>query len=97
MNNLGMKIDKLQNLNSERGKLLNELGRSAALQNRFPGCFDNGKCKVVPSSTYPHEYPENFSITVKINNQVVKVSGSDEPETIRKICPDPTSHISSSS
>jgi len=91
VNNLEMKMNELRNLNNERGNLLNDLGRSAALQTRFPGCFDNGKCKVVLSSTHPHEYPENCTLKVAVGGEVVEVSGSDEPETIRKIYPNPTS------
>ena len=89
MNNIEMKMKELRNLSNERDRLLNDLGRSMALQNRFPGCFDNGKCRVLRSSTYPHKFPEDFSITVEVNGEVFKLSGSHEPETVKKICPDP--------
>jgi hypothetical protein len=67
----------------ERIKLLRDLDKSLALEKRFPGCFDGeGPCRSYPRSTYPHTFPESFTLTVTVAGEDVTISGEDEPQTL---------------
>ena len=67
----------------KRIKLLQDLKKSLALEKRFPGCFDGGgPCRPQPKSTYPHIFPESFTLTVSVGGEDITIKGKDEPQTL---------------